>query len=1035
MKLLLPALLVVAVVLDGANPAGARASNGSVPADAPAANSSGAVVTIPGPLRSFLRMAAISQQAPAEEVVPLLARNVFIEGYEGWQKGRRPTEFLILLHRYVQQARELASLTDRHGILRVSNCEQAKPVLKVLGYRVHPDCGKESTYLETAEPERAFITTDSGFPLPELEEALRGGKPFAYDYTGSQLSILFSEREWVAASTGVRPSTKDLVDAIITDPDLARLYWAMSRLTPTTAALLESSMGLRKLARVAAVLDFYGTQFRIESGRAVVPGGGSTEAAWKGLVGASPEKPDDFFDHLLSKDKGWLAAYFDALSRVNRAEQARFTEPRRLRRLYDAFRAPEPSSSAARAVFRPAPGLLLLLTRQSWDANGQPHVPGNLAVWKEIFHQRSDPKSLRELGKRASHWNDPEQLLEAMFALSRVDSRETPLQAYLLLNEIDRQRPSGQQLSPDTVRLLAEKLPRFSDQYLIFCEFPALSDASITEFLKSVEALDRISDHIVRGNAMGIFQAEIGIWQILAREGQIPAARLNDSWQGTMKTFASIGTPAQLFDAGQNSLGEILKAAGGQSNGSQDEIIDLLAGPRQPDSEAERVRGELADRIRAVLDGQRLVSLDTVLGLGEGLQEMAHGKMKGDSLIPAAAELREFEMPRPIFTRGERTEWSGATYNNRHTEIQMRTDLAKIIKAPRSQAQLEAARGELVPFFRDTLVGLNYAYYEPPGAQTLHANPLLVRSHDFAGDTLAGVEKRVWLAPDVVGEGSPAGGGAHLVGSLAELPYVLAEMEQDFIAPESVQALIWRELVPQLLVEATLPRWWHVSRNELHAVALHQKAGEELLLAAQSDSDLRTEVSAILAERMLAKSFERLEGALQNKRVKEILPELIPADTFYLTAEFRHQYPARIGAVGPAGQELEELYERHADELSWSRLSRDFGVPHPILTQSYRPALLNVKPFPAFQGYSSRLLAESWDSNNLYWARLADEMGYAPADLNRLAPEWTRRMVEKIFATEFEDWPAIVRALRETGDDIRQGRTHPVQMTAASAQH
>ena len=60
-------------------------------------------------------------------------------------------------------------------------------------------------------------------------------------------------------------------------------------------------------------------------------------------------------------------------------------------------------------------------------------------------------------------------------------------------------------------------------------------------------------------------------------------------------------------------------------------------------------------------------------------------------------------------------------------------------------------------------------------------------------------------------------------------------------------------------------------------------------------------------------------------------------------------------------------------------LSKDFGVPHVTLAQSYARELLNVKPFPAFAGYSSRLMAESWDSSNLYWARLADDMGYSDA--------------------------------------------------------
>jgi len=34
----------------------------------------------------------------------------------------------------------------------------------------------------------------------------------------------------------------------------------------------------------------------------------------------------------------------------------------------------------------------------------------------------------------------------------------------------------------------------------------------------------------------------------------------------------------------------------------------------------------------------------------------------------------------------------------------------------------------------------------------------------------------------------------------------------------------------------------------------------------------------------------------------------------------------------------------------------------------------------------------------------------------------TRHMVEKIFATDFEDWPALLRAMHETGEDFRAGK-------------
>jgi hypothetical protein len=96
--------------------------------------------------------------------------------------------------------------------------------------------------------------------------------------------------------------------------------------------------------------------------------------------------------------------------------------------------------------------------------------------------------------------------------------------------------------------------------------------------------------------------------------------------------------------------------------------------------------------------------------------------------------------------------------------------------------------------------------------------------------------------------------------------------------------------------------------------------------------------------------------------------------------------------------------------------------------------LLNVQPFPAFGGDSSRLFGESWESTNLYWARLLDEMGYQPVMLNRLVPELTHRMTAKIFATELEDWPALERAMQETGEEFRQGKIGSPAVVKTTAQ-
>jgi hypothetical protein len=985
---------------------------------------------IPGPLRSFRRMAGISQKTAPEDILPLLSRNVFIQGYEG---VTRPTEFLILLRRYVVQARELAELAASNGMMiRVSNCDEAKPLLRILGYRAQANCGEPGTSLQTEDPERAFLAIDSGFPLPDLEQALQGGKPFEYQFPSSPVPVLFAESDWTKGSKkNFKENSRDLLDTILNDSQVARLYWALSRLDPETSLFMQQSIGIEKLLPSAAVLDFYGRRLCIADGRVIVPGGVGADSAWKDLVGVSPTSPAAFVEKLVAKDKGWLAAYFDVLSRVSGDQQAYFTDPHRMGLFYEALHAPDLSSKATRGTFRPAPAMLLLATRLQFDKKGEPLVPGNIEVWKEIFLRAHSPGVARKSGKRVASLRGPDQLVQIMFALSRSSSDSGPLQTFLGISELDSRRLPGSRLAPATVRLLASKYEEFSDQFRIFSEFPELNDESITLFLNTVQDLSSVPMP-VRGNAFGTFQANVGIWQILARQGQIPTSHMNDSWQHVIKPFAGIHTATQLYDAGRISVGELFRSATGKTKGSQDEIIELLAGPRQSTPEGVRMHAEVARRIRSVLDDQRLLSLDTLQTLGDGLHQKAQGKQVEEFVLHLAGQTREFEMPRPIFTNGERTQWAAGIYNNHHTEVQMRTDLAKVLKSSTaSHSQIDDARGELASFQRDTLVGLNYAYYEPPGAQALHNNPLFVRSHDFAGETVSGI-KTLWQAPELLGQGSPAGGGAHFVGSLADLPYALAEVEQDFISPENVQALIWNQLTPELLTSAILPRWWDVSPTELHAIALYQRTGEELLTASAQDDSLHDKVMAILSNRLLPQRSSQLDQSLRAGRVAEILPEMMPADLFYLAAEFRRTYPEETFPLGSAAHELRELCEEQPDQVSWKRLSHDFGTPHPSLAGNYGLELLNVPPMPPFSGYSSRFLAESWDSPNLYWARLADEAGYSPVMLNHLVPELTRLMIKKIFATDFEDWPALLRAMHEAGQDFREGKLNlPQRVTTA----
>ena len=125
------------------------------------------------------------------------------------------------------------------------------------------------------------------------------------------------------------------------------------------------------------------------------------------------------------------------------------------------------------------------------------------------------------------------------------------------------------------------------------------------------------------------------------------------------RTFCDVSLPLRSSStAVRSSLEALFLAAGGPANISQDEVVNLLAGPGQESSDGRRVHLLLTGRINSVLEDQRLVSLDTLFALSDGLKEMEQGKGNADALLPLAAELREFDMPRPIFTNSEKVSWA-----------------------------------------------------------------------------------------------------------------------------------------------------------------------------------------------------------------------------------------------------------------------------------------------------------------------------------------------------------------------------------------
>jgi len=357
-------------------------------------------------------------------------------------------------------------------------------------------------------------------------------------------------------------------------------------------------------------------------------------------------------------------------------------------------------------------------------------------------------------------------------------------------------------------------------------------------------------------------------------------------------------------------------------------------------------------------------------------------------------------------------------YVDKHVDDERKVNLRAIIdKAAKDPEKLRDIRGQLAPTLRDTLVGYNYLHYAPPGAQILITNPLFVRGHDFLGIASS---NHSWRTTEVYGTGWPSNAGGRLVGSLSGLPYALAEAEQNFLVPTQTQALIWGDLVPQMMLTARASRFWTVTPAQMHWVGMHMRYAEELIAEAALEAAQRDEVSRAVYRVASPSRASVIMTSIAAGDVRDAIDALTPSEMYAIADALAS---ARDASSSPEAGEIAHLRSLVPDQVSEAAISRAWGTPKPTLANSYRQELLNLRTFPTLMGYSSRIMAESWESNLLYWADVGDQMGVQPAQLNVLVPEWTEKVVERIFASHLEDWPALLKSVRSVGEELRVQNT------------
>ena len=211
--------------------------------------------------------------------------------------------------------------------------------------------------------------------------------------TGDLVPLPLSPRAWQEHVLRERVPEDRLAAAIFSRRGAALLYHGLMGMDLDTLAWIERNpAAIQALAAHPAAAAGYARAIRIRADAVATPGE-EARAVWAALVRADPAKPAEFIYRLLSGGGGALAAFYDAVARLDPAHQAfaigRPGDADRLDRaravLAAATSHPDGWTIADRPFLRADVDLYTLLSGVAVDARGVPAAPASRTLWSSLF--------------------------------------------------------------------------------------------------------------------------------------------------------------------------------------------------------------------------------------------------------------------------------------------------------------------------------------------------------------------------------------------------------------------------------------------------------------------------------------------------------------------------------------------------------------------------------------------------------------------------------------------------------------------------
>jgi len=869
----------------------------------------------------------------------------------------------------------------------------------------------------SADAERRRLIELAGVNPGDLVARLNAGETVRIAIPTVHVPLPLAPEVWSTRILTRRAPATRLGSAILRDGSAALLYYGLAALDAETLAYFSTFDKALEAARAfAPAFSACGRSLHVRGRRILLPGGDTTADLWVPLVDARADEPDRFIRHVLERDAGALASFYDMVEHLdplhlqfvlNAAGKDASQRAARFRSLYTACaRAELASKLPRRAFYRVSFDAGHLFRELRLNPDGTLAPPAWRQLWEATFADsaiRIDPA--RAVGAVRSGGTADALLLADMTLVVSPVTRRLRVEAVLFAQRVFS-------------RISDDQMPDAADALRGFVQFPMLmltlerigvgDPAVYGAAARSASRVEQLSSAERSFIGLAQFQGTMALVDRLTSRRSLsrPAA------QKLVGTLLPLVPPAEN-DADRQQVArwleeQLLRSLPAPADDRAGEapaearLLGGLAGPTpsdpagEPDMsviewEGERYRIDFAGteltRLQRVRQKQGGNALDTALALSSVASTLAAGGATVDSIRAARAELgRVSQLLEPIFPGGPGGPDGQDPYRAVAIAVGRLARLA-VLGDSREAVAIGRELGKVADaVLADTLMSIVYATAlgDPNGLPLLGGDPAAL--HDFGLD-YAPVDLRrsePWTTAREIMGGVPW----HLKGSLLALDFTLARLGLRRVSGDPPSGP---------------PR---VNPNDAHVLA-HTVALMDPATFRNADRDAIVQAIERGERRVAAvvRGDEPAEPLLAEARLNEWRTNVLR----WMLANERDAAPAEFS--------LAELFWLGKPDLPPERLAT-WGVSSVPLSGCLCLRFPPPEPWDEATGHpGDGQLATTVPDLALRMAQMLKERGLPASLVPAVLVAATADVLDEARLADSDDWPTLVRFIRSIGSE------------------